>query len=187
MIDAGIRTIETERLILRKLRIEDAPCYYERLGSSAAVTEHMLWQPHRYFSESVASIEKALRRYEAGGCYRWGIALREDDSIIGVMELLRFDERENSCSFAYMLGEEFWGRGFATEALRAALEFAFSELHIAVVEVDHFAENAASGAVMRKAGMQYQRTDSAKYEKNGKYHDAHVYRITDKMWKNRIS
>lgn len=182
MIDIGIRTIETERLVLRKLRRADVPCYFERLGSSAAVTEFMLWEPHTDISQSVASVEKALRRYETGGCYRWGIALKGDDSIIGVVELLRFDEKTETCSFAYMLAEAFWGRGYGTEALRAALDFAFRELKVKAVEADHMAENAASGAVMRKAGMSYQRTEIGKYEKNGKLHDAPVYRITAEEW-----
>lgn len=173
-----IKELYTARLVLRKLRLEDVQVYYERLGSSEAVTKFMLWNPHRDISESEASIRKALRRYKEGRCYRWGIALRTDDSIIGIMELLRFDEETNTCSFAYMLAEEFWGQGFGTEALCAALNFAFTEMEVSAVEADHMAENSASGAVMRKAGMVLQRTEIGKYEKNGVCHDAPVYRIT---------
>ena len=49
------------------------------------------------------------------------------------------------------------------------------------------AANPASGAVMRKAGMVFVRTEEGKYEKNGTGYDAHVYRITREMWKNKIS
>lgn len=180
-----LREIRTGRLLLRKLRREDTQDYYDRIGSSKAVTRYMLFEPHRDISDSVASIEKTLRRYESGRCYRWGIALPADDRIIGVIELLRFDEEMNSCSFAYMLGEGFWGKGYGTEALRAALNFAFAELKMDSVEADHIAENAASGAVMRKAGMKYQGTAAGKYEKNGALHDAPLYWITAEEWKNR--
>ena len=182
MVYAEFREIETERLILRKLRRDDVQDYYDRLGSSEAVTRYMLWNPHTALSDSVASIEKALRRYEAGGCYRWAIARKEDDRIIGVVELLRVDEASESCSFAYMLAEPFWGGGYGTEALKAALSFAFREMKVDMVEADHMAENQASGAVMAKAGMRYIRTDRAKYEKNGAVFDAPVYRITREMW-----
>lgn len=174
--------IETARLILRKLRREDVDDYYARLGSSEAVTRYMLWQPHRDLSESVASIEKALRRYEAGGCYRWGIAQKEDGRIIGVIELLKFDEAVNTCSFAYMLAEDFWGMGYGTEALQAVLAFAFEKLGVSAVEADHFEENTGSGAVMRKVGMKYCYTQSGKYEKDGMLHDAPFYRITAQDW-----
>lgn len=178
MVFPEIKKIETPRLMLRKLRPQDVQTYYDRLGSSEAVTKYMLWNPHRDISESEASVRKALRRYEEGRCYRWGVALRSDDSIIGIIELLRFDEEADSCSFAYMLAEKFWGQGYGTEVLTAALRFAFEEMNVSAVEADHMAENAASGAVMRKAGMVWQRTEVKKYEKNGVFHDAPVYRIT---------
>ena len=181
---APMRRLETERLVLRELRRKDIRDYYERLGSSEAVTRYMLWEPHREISESVASIEKALRRYEQGACYRWAIALKMDDRLIGVIELLKFDEDRNSCSFAYMLSEKFWGRGYGTEALRAGIDFAFEDLKVSKVEADHFAENEASGAVMRRCGMKYVRTQKEKYEKNGAKHDAPMYCITRNDWEN---
>jgi ribosomal-protein-alanine N-acetyltransferase len=168
----------TSRLRLRKLTMKDVPVYYERIGSSPEVTKYMLFQPHRDISESVASIEKALGRYREGRCYRFCIALRDTDELIGVIEPLRFNESDSSCSFAYMLAQEFWGQGYGTEALRTVLDFLFCKMGIERVEADHMAENAASGAVMRKAGMVCTGTERAKYEKNGIFHDAVSYVIT---------
>ena len=183
-----IQPLETPRLFLRKLTMADVPAYFERLGSSAEVTKYMLWNPHRDISESEASIRKVLQRYEEGTCYRWGIARKEDDSLIGIIDLLKFDEAENTCSFAYMLGKDFWGKGYGTEAVTAAFDFAFSRLGVSAILSDHFADNPASGAVMKKAGMQYTRTIPKKYEKNGILHDAVEYKITAKQWcsKNAI-
>ena len=178
MIFAPFREMETEHLRLRALRMADAQDYFERLGGSEAVTRYMLFSPHRDVSESVASVEKTLRRYAEGGCYRWCITERRDDRLIGVIDLLRLDPERDTCSFAYMLGQDYWGRGYGTEALKAVLTFAFDDLRVAEVRADHMAENAASGAVMRRAGMRHVGTEAGKYEKNGKRHDAPVYRIT---------
>ena len=182
-----IRELHTEALILRKVRREDAQLYYERIGRCEAVSRYMLFQPHWDLSESVASIEKSLIRYTEGKYYRWGIALQDTEELIGIIDLLGFDEETNSCSFAYMIVEEFLGRGYGTEALKAVLDFAFLHLKVAAVEADHFADNAASGIVMRKAGMQYIGTESDKYEKNGISYDAPRYRITLEMWKQQNS
>lgn len=179
---AAFQDLQTARLHLRRLTMADVPLFYTRLGSSETVTKHMLWQPHQSISESAASIQKVLRRYEEGRCYRWGITLLEDDALIGILDLLAFDEVQNTCSFAYMLGEAFWGQGYGTEALLAAFDFAFSQLKVSAILADHFAENPASGAVIRKAGMQYTGTVSGKYEKNGVKHDAPQYRITKEDW-----
>ena len=174
----------TARLVLRELTLGDVPLYYARIGSDPEVTKYMLFGPHEDISQSVASIEKALRRYREGKCYRFCIALKETDELIGIIEPLRFDESDSSCSFAYMLARNFWGKGYGTEALTAILDFLFTEMEIQRVEADHMAENAASGAVMRKAGMVCTGTVAGKYEKDGVLHDAICYRITRQQYQN---
>ena len=180
---AEIKELSTENLILRKIRWEDAADYYRHLASSEAVTRYMLFNPHKDFSESVASVEKALQRYETGRFYRWAITRKEDDGFLGVIDLLRFDEERNTCSFAYMIGQPFWGKGYGTESLKAVFGFAFDEMKLDAVEADHMAENVASGRAMEKAGMTYVRTERAKYEKNCRIYDAPTYRITAEQWK----
>ena len=178
-----IQELKTPHLRLRKVRREDAPAYYARLGSSEAVTRYMLFMPHQDPREAEESVEKVLRRYETGRCYRWAIALPEDDSLIGIVELLRFDEEQSSCSFAYMIGEEFWGKGYGTETLRVVFGFAFENMGIQAIEADHMSGNPASGRAMQKAGMTHIRTDREKYTKCGVVYDAPVYRITKEEWK----
>lgn len=185
MIYAAFEELHTSRLNLRKIGMDDLQLYYTRLGSSGEVTKYMFFQPHKDISESVASIEKALKRYEIGRNYRWAIALRENNDIIGVIDLLKFDEEANSCSFAYMLGQDFWGKGYGTEALNAVMEFAFTKMEIEKIEAEHFGANIASGAVMRKVGMTYQGTVPAKYEKNGIFYDAPQYAIAREQWQEK--
>ena len=180
----NISAIDTSRLRLRKLTLADVDDYYRHLFGSEAVSRYMLWNPHRDVSESAASIRKVLCRYEEGRCYRWGITLKETNELIGIIDLLRFDEEKGSCSFAYMLGECFWGRGYGTEALKAVFAFAFSQMEVKSITADHMAENPASGRVMEKAGMKRVRILPQKYEKNGILHDAMEYTITQEDWKN---
>lgn len=178
---AEFENIQTPRLLLRKITMADAPAYFSRLAGSEAVTRYMTFAPQREVSESEASVKKALTRLEAKTAYRWVIDL-PGEGLIGVIDLLAFDETAEKCSFAYMLAEEFWGRGYGTEAVKAVFGFAFSKIELQRIEADHMAENVGSGAVMRKAGMRYLRTDRAKYEKNGVSHDAPVYAINREDW-----
>lgn len=173
--------INTPRLHLRKVCREDAPHFF-RFAGSEAVTKYMFWKPHASANESLSSIEKTLSRYEMGNCWRWGIALQETEELIGIIDLLGIDETTKSCTFAYMIAEEFWGRGYATEALRAVLNFAFGQLKLETVWGEHFGPNGGSGAVMRKAGMKYTGTEPGKYEKNGVQYDVPQYRITREEW-----
>ena len=178
--------LNTTQLRLRRVRREDAEQFF-RFAGSEAVTRFMFWKPHKDVQESLASIEKTVSRYEAGSNWRWGIALRETDELIGIIDLLGINETERSCTFAYMLAQDFWGRGFMTETLRAVLNFAFGRLGMETVWAEHFGPNMASGAVMRRAGMKYAGTEFGKYEKNGEIFDAPQYRITRKEWENGIS
>jgi len=182
---AQFEELNTPRLHLRKIRMEDASAYYTHLGSSADVTKYMLFQPHQDISDAVSSIEKNLRRYETGRNYRWVIAKKETDELMGVIDLLGFNEEESRCSFAYMLGKSFWDRGYGTEALEAVFTFAFEKMEMKRIEADHFAGNAASGAVMRKVGMVCTGSVSRKYEKDGIFHDAPQYVITRQQWLTR--
>ena len=173
---APMKELETARLNLRRIRFDDLYDYYERIGSDGEVTRYLNVEPHQDISESIAAIEDILAGYEADG-YCWGIALKEDDTLIGRFDLLRFDEEEQSCSFAYMLGKAWWSRGYATEAMTAVFRFATEELGIRKIIGDHMAPNTASGAVMRKAGMVQVGVVPGKYEKQGQIYDAVCYEL----------
>lgn len=174
---AELETLETERLILRKLSMEDLYDYYERIGSDGEVSKFMLWEPHQDIGETLETFDKSLAAYEKGKYYRWVAEEKNGDGIIGTMSLLRFDEEEDSCSFAYMFAKDWWGQGYATEAMTAVLNFAVEKMGIKKITAEHFAGNPASGAVMRKLGMTHIGTVKDKYEKHGRKVDAELYEL----------
>ena len=77
------RTLETPRLILRDIRMEDIQEYYERLFSDGDVCRYLLFDPHQDIGESYEQIQGILQQYEEGKFYRWGITEKGDDSLIG--------------------------------------------------------------------------------------------------------
>ena len=172
---AELRELQTDRLTLRRLSFDDLYDYYERLGSDGEVSKYMLFEPHQDIGETLALLEEALVRYEEENFYRWGI--ENEDGLIGVIELLHFDEESESCTFTCMLGKQWWGQGYATEALKEIFRFAKEELGVKKITADHMAPNAASGAVMRKAGMVCVGVLPGKYEKHGQIHDAVCYEV----------
>lgn len=173
----AFHNLETPRLILRDIRMEDVQEYYERLWGDGDVCRYLLHNPHQDIGESYEQIQDILQQYEAGKFYRWGITEKGDDSLIGIIGLVRIDEETSQCSFAYLLACDYWNRGYGTEALREVIRFAFEELELKRIVADHMAENPASGAVMRKAGMTHIGTEKGKYEKQCVLHDAEVYEI----------
>ena len=174
---AQFHEIDTDRLHLRQLQMEDVYEYYERLFGDGDVSRYMLFEPHQDIGESLESLQRKIAQYEEGGFYCWGLELKEACGLMGLVELLRFDEETDSCSFVYMLGCDYWNQGYAAEALKAVFAYAFEELGIKRIVADHMTKNGASGAAMRKAGMEHIGTEKEKYEKLGQKFDAEVYEI----------
>jgi RimJ/RimL family protein N-acetyltransferase len=174
---ANFRELETEHLLLRKLQLGDVYEYYERLFGDADVSRYMLFEPHQSIMESLESVQEALKRYEEENFYCWGVELKEEAGLMGLVQLVRFEEQTSTCSFLYMLGCNYWNQGYGTEMLKAVFRFAFEELEVERILADSMTKNAASARAMKKAGMKLIGTEEAKYEKLGISYDAEVYEI----------
>ena len=178
---AEFHPIETEHLLLRKLELGDVYEYYERLMGDADVSRYMLFDPHQTIMESLEDMQQKLRRYEEEPFYCWGVELKEEAGLMGMVQLLRFDEQADSCSFVYLLGCNYWNQGYGTEILKAVFRFAFEELEVQRILADHMTKNIASGKVMEKAGMKHIGTETGKYEKMGILYDAEIYEIFNEI------
>ena len=174
---AEFHPIETEHLLLRKLELGDVYEYYERLMGDADVSRYMLFDPHQTIMESLEDMQQKLRCYDEEPFYCWGVERKEEAGLMGMVQLLRFDEQADSCSFVYMLGCNYWNQGYGTEILKAVFRFAFEELEVQRILADHMTKNIASGKVMEKAGMKHIGTETGKYEKMGILYDAEIYEI----------
>ena len=174
---AELKELETPRLNLRRLRFEDLYDYYERITSDGDVTRYLTEEPHQDIGETLEALQNTLDRYEEGACC-WAIALKDDDGIIGIVELRDFEEGEQSCSFACKLGKRWWGQGYAAEAVQAVFRYAQQELGVRRITAGHMAPNAAAGAVMRKAGMTQAGVVPGGYEKQGQVFDGVVYELS---------
>lgn len=169
-------TIRAERLCLRKLTMRDAADIYE-YSKDPLVAEHVLWEAHRSVSESRGYIRYMLRRYRYGEPSSWGIALNENDKVIGTIGFMWIQPENAAAEVGYSLARSQWNRGYMTEALRALMRYGFEEMRLNRIEAIHETTNPASGAVMRKCGMKHEGTLRSKLMNKGKYVDVELYAI----------
>ena len=118
--------IQTQRLNLRKIHQDD----YDELCNILQDEEVMYAWEKTFSNEEVQNwINENLKRYDNEG-YSYFLALnKETNKVIGVMGALI--ERINNKSFigiAYILNKKSWGKGYATEGVKACIEYAFNEL-----------------------------------------------------------
>lgn len=145
--------LATERLILRGPVAADAREIAELAGdfNVAAMTARM---PHPYALEDaeafIARCETKDPRTEAAF-----VIQHRQFGVIGGLGFHLLDASGGRTEVGYWLGRPFWGRGYATEALNAAMAWARSGWGKAAVWSGHFADNRASGGVLVKAGFLY--------------------------------
>ncbi len=76
--------------------------------------------------------------------------------IIGSIGLFDIDHDSDSCEIGYSLGSRWWGKGYATEAVEAVLDYAFRELYAHRVQATYHPYNIGSKRVLEKCGMKYE-------------------------------
>ncbi|MEM9044402.1 MAG: GNAT family N-acetyltransferase [Pseudomonadota bacterium] len=136
--------LETDRLILRKIALTDAPAIDE-IFSDFAVARWLSLVPHPY-----PAGEAELFVEVCDGYYMWAIELRDVPGLIGTIGC---DTPENIRALAFWVGRPHWGMGIASEAAREVLRFAFEDLAANEVISGAFEGNDASMHIQRKLGF----------------------------------
>ena len=148
----GTVPIETQRLSLRRFTQEDIPLVFANWASNPHVTQYLVWSSHRTQAETTVMVERWLKGYRHKDFSEWAVVEKATGQLIGSIGLMGCGSRKQA-EAGYCLGEDWWGRGYAAEALEAVLDFAFCQVGYASVMAKHAMENRASGRVMEKAGM----------------------------------
>ena len=169
------RNIETERLLLRRLEIDDYEEMYNTWENDARVTKYLTWEPHKNKEETKQLVEYWIKEYDKDYTYRWLVTLKDTKKIIGLIDVINKSINEMTCELGYCYGYNYWNHGYATEALKAVIEYLHKE-GFPVVYAEYLKSNPASGRVMAKAGMVYEATlKSRTINKEGKREDLIVY------------
>jgi RimJ/RimL family protein N-acetyltransferase len=148
-----MREIETERLRLRPLAPEDRDALYV-IYADPEVSRYLLTPP-RSIEEFRQPFQQMVELSSTLGM--WVVISKADNRMIGRCGFYPFSE-ERTPELAYLLSRTYWGAGFATEAARRCLAYAFSEQSWAEVVAMVRPENRASARVLAKVGMQRLRT-----------------------------
>ncbi|HEY3286449.1 MAG TPA: GNAT family N-acetyltransferase [Gemmatimonadaceae bacterium] len=148
--------LATARLQLRPFLLSDARIV-QRLAGERAVADTTLRIPHPYedgMAEAwIATHEGAWTRHEEAT-----LAIAEAEAgLVGAISV-RIDLAQRRGELAYWIGQPYWGRGYATEAVRAMLGFGFDRLSLHRLWAQHFTRNPASGRVLAKSGMRHEGT-----------------------------
>lgn len=143
--------IETHRLVLRQLTLQDVDAMLPVLGDAEA----MIYYPHPFSREEVEQfINKQINRYVETGHGLWAMILKSTGELIGDCGLALQDvENRQQIEVGYHLHRNHWHNGYATEAARACLRHGFYQLHAKQVICMIRPENRPSRRVAERNGM----------------------------------
>ena len=169
--------IETARLILRPFEEKDTDDLFE-FAQVAGVGEAAGWNHHETREQSAAVVQAFI-----AGHRTFAIAEKESGKVIGSIGFEPCSDiykdlalGENVINIGYVLGQKYWGMGYANEVVRGILSYAFYVLHLDAVTCAHFKGNESAKNVLLSRGLK--QVAEGKYTtQSGKEYDALFYAI----------
>lgn len=178
----GTKTIETERLILRKFVLNDAEIMYKNWTNDDEVTKYLTWPTHSNVEITKAIVSQWEEAYNIKSNYQWCIELREKKEAIGSISVVRINEDVNSLEIGYCIGKAYWKQGILTEAFLAVIRYLFEEVQANRIVARHDINNPASGKVMTKCGLSFEGICRQADKNNTGICDIAIYGILKDGW-----
>ena len=150
-----MKTLETERLILRDWKETDLEDFYE-YAKAEGVGEMAGWPHHENIETSKTILDGFIRDGDV-----YAVVLKETNKVIGSLgihnrDTLSYgDKAEIKREIGYVLSKDYWGKGIMPEAAKAAIQYAFEELNADVLWCGHFLINEQSQRVIEKTGFKH--------------------------------
>lgn len=151
-------SIETPRLLLRPLVLSDAQDIQKLAGHPkvAATTRYI---PHPYpdgYAE--AWINTLQPNYDQNIQMIYGIVVQETNELVGSIGY-DFHHEHSSASIGFWFGPDHWGKGYATEAAKALMNYGFKVLNLNRIQAYCLKRNLASAKVLQKLGMTHEASE----------------------------
>jgi [ribosomal protein S5]-alanine N-acetyltransferase len=174
--------LETDRLILKEWTEADAPQLFA-LAKNPNVGPHAGWKPHADEAESLEVIQTLFLTSLV-----WKVTDRKTGALVGSLglETDRFRPGIASKELGYWIGEEYWGKGLATEAAIAAMTYGFEKLNLEIIGICTGPHNLRSQRVIEKLGFTFEGIHRHCYKiYDGTVRDSLTYSMLKEEWAER--
>lgn len=161
---------------IRKWRIEDKNALAEIANNKKVLNNLRDGIPYPYTVKDAEEFISSMLSADESKTFAFAITV--DDMVIGSIGVFRCDNiHSHSAEVGYYVGEPYWGKGYATSAVKQICKYIFDHTDIIRIFAEPFAYNTASCCVLEKAGFQFEGTLHSNAVKNGKVIDMNMYAI----------
>lgn len=173
--------LQTERLRLRRLRLDDTADVFE-YASDPEVSRYTTWEAHKTLEDSRAFLTSVVEQYNTSQVAPWGIEHKENKKLVGTCGFVYWNLRHRRAEVAYALARQYWNSGYTTEAVRAVIAFGYRVMRLNRIEARCDIPNIGSARVMEKAGMKFEGILRHHMFSKGEYVDLKLYSILRSEW-----
>ena len=163
--------LRTERLVLNALTEEDLPALVA-LAGDRAIADTTISVPHPLDADGarqwLARLEQAMAD---GSAETFAVREHAGGPLVGMVSLRNVDREHEEAELSVWVGVPFWGRGYATEAARAAVAHGFDTLRLNRLVAHHMVRNPAAGRMLAKLGFRQEGLLRERVRKWGVYED----------------
>lgn len=161
---------------IRKWELSDAADLAAALSNKKVQDNLRDGLPYPYTEQDGIEFISAMLSADRNDIFAFAITI--DDKAIGSIGAFRQNNiHKQTAELGYYIGEDYWGKGIMTEAVKQICEFVFSKSDIIRIYAEPFAYNTASCRALEKAGFQYEGTLRKNAVKNGKVLDMKMYSL----------
>ncbi|MCK9470848.1 MAG: GNAT family N-acetyltransferase [Bacilli bacterium] len=151
---AAFPCLETSRLVLRKMSFKDATDLFE-IRSNPEMIDYSDSKLDEFLEDTIKFIEIINRGIEKNKWINWGIIHKENNKLIGTINIWNFDMEEKKAEIGYGLNPKYQGKGLMSEALKEVINFGFKEIGLDSIEVWTEKRNERSIKLIEKHGFNY--------------------------------
>ena len=142
--------IETDRLILRRFEENDVNAFYEIIHDERL--QKYIHFPDLSLEQELEYLKECSKNADTDKCEKWAIVLKDNNDTIGYISINSVNKKNNYCNVGYVIRYDYWGKGYAKEALEVVSDYLLeSGYHL--VECTCNELNTQSSKVMMKSGF----------------------------------
>lgn len=167
--------LETDRLLLRKISMDDAEDIF-LLRTNEAAMKYI----HKPKLNSIDDAKEIIKKMNEPDRIQWGITLKNENKIIGTIGYHRIEKDHYRAEIGYMLHPHYWNTGLMSEAITKVTDFGFNKMKLHSIEAIINPGNTISRTILQKFNFIKEAYFKENFFFEGKFFDSEVYSLVKK-------
>ena len=176
----GTREVETDRLLIRPFKPDDAESILSNWAGDEEVQKNYGEPVYDSLEKVQGLIQKYITAYNSDFTFRWAVIEKESGECIGQIAYFLVDKAGSWGEIEYCIGRAYQGKGYATEATKAIIRYGFDKIGFNKVQICVRPSNIKSKKVIEKCGFEYEGTLRDYFFIDGKYEGRMYYSLLKK-------